>query len=78
MGIKGAAGRLYWDGVRQIIVGTGGAELYNPAGTSPILEVEDHETFGVLQLSLDPGSYSWEFLPAGTGTFTDSGTTSCH
>ena len=65
-------------GVRQFVVGTGGAALYTPTTTLPIVEAEDHATHGVLRLDLAPGSYSWQFLPAGSGTFTDSGTSACH
>ncbi len=65
-------------GVRQIVVGTGGAALYTPATTLAIVEAEDHVTHGALRLDLAPGSYSWQFLPAGSGTYSDSGTTACH
>ena len=65
-------------GVRQLVVGTGGAPLYTPATTLPIVEVEDHVTHGALRLDLAPGSYAWTFLPAGSGTFTDNGTSACH
>jgi hypothetical protein len=64
-------------GIRQIVVGTGGKSLY-PIGTRRgTSEVVDNTTLGVLRLTLDPGSYDWEFLPA-VGTFTDAGQTACH
>jgi hypothetical protein len=65
-------------GIRQFTVGTGGRGhdvLYDPA---PNLEVRDNTTYGVLKLTLEPGSYSWEFVPANGGTFSDSGSASCH
>jgi hypothetical protein len=69
-------------GIRQFTVGTGGGEgLYSfdsiPAGSN--LQVRDNRTFGVLQLTLRDGGYDWKFIPAhGFGTFTDSGSGSCH
>jgi hypothetical protein len=65
-------------GVRQFVVGTGGTGLYTPTGTSPILDALDNSTHGVLKLDLSPGGYAWQFMPAGTGTYTDSGSDTCH
>jgi len=68
-------------GVRQITVGTGGGEgLYTlPDTRPPNLEVGNSTTFGVLKLTLKDGGYDWRFIPApGEGTFTDSGSGSCH
>jgi hypothetical protein len=65
-------------GIREFVLGTGGAYVDYPFGTIlPNSEVRDNQTFGVLKLVLNPDSYSWEFLPAGDGTFTDSGSTYC-
>jgi hypothetical protein len=36
------------------------------------------DAFGVLRLTLDAGTYSWEFVPVVPGQFSDSGTGSCH
>jgi acid phosphatase type 7 len=60
-------------------VGTGGAGLYDP-GTSlaPNSELLETGTHGVLKLTLSWSGYAWQFLPAGDGTFTDSGTGACH
>ncbi len=67
-------------GIRQFIVGTGGVGHY--AGVrSPRLpnsEVFDGTTWGVLKLTLGPGTYSWQFIPVAGETFTDSGTGQCH
>ena len=65
-------------GVREFVVGTGGASLYSFTGWPALLEVRDNTSYGVLKLDLAPGSYSWQFLPAGGGQFTDSGSTACH
>lgn len=66
-------------GIRQITVGTGGGEgLYAFGPTVPTLEVRNNDTFGVLKLTLKNGGYDWRFLPAAGGTFTDSGSGTCH
>jgi alkaline phosphatase len=66
-------------GIRQFVVGTGGAELH-PVG-EPIegSEVTENTTFGVLELTLLADEYRWRFLPVPGGSgFTDSGSASCH
>ena len=63
-------------GIRQFVVGTGGGGVYRfntPAANS---ERRDNATYGVLKLTLKPGAYDWEFLPA-SGTFTDAGSGTC-
>lgn len=65
-------------GVRQIVAGTGGRELYPWAATRTGSEVKNNETFGVLKLTLHPGSYDWEFIPVEGGTFHDRGSDKCH
>jgi hypothetical protein len=66
-------------GVRQFIVGTGGA-FFTGLGTSFDANSQAHQnnTYGVLQLTLRSGSYDWKFLPEAGKTYSDSGTTSCH
>lgn len=63
-------------GIRQFVVGTGGAGVYKFARLVPTSEVRDNQSYGVLKLTLSPASYDWEFVPA-VGTFKDSGTASC-
>lgn len=65
-------------GIRQFVVGTGGAQLTSFGTALPNSEVRNSDTFGVLKLKLNPLSYDWEFLPASGGGFTDSGSTSCY
>jgi hypothetical protein len=66
-------------GIREFVAATGGAGLYAWESESPIVEVRDNTTHGVLRLSLLPGSYSWQFLPVpGPTGFTDTGTAACH
>jgi hypothetical protein len=62
-------------GIRQFIVGTGGALLYPPP-IAPNSEVRFSE-FGVLRLVLRSEGYDWQFVPA-RGTATDFGVASCH
>jgi hypothetical protein len=67
------------DGIRQFVVGTGGAFFTGGLGTRiPQSEVAQNDTFGVLFLTLHATSYDWRFVPEAGKTFTDSGTTSCH
>ena len=67
-------------GIREFVVGTGGAGLYSfDFGTiKPNSEVRNDHTYGVLKLTLHPTSYDWQFVPVAGKTVTDSGSTSCH
>ncbi len=64
-------------GIRQFVVGTGGAQL-----TEPVRRIHGSEVvltkFGILRLTLEPVSYRWEFLSAEGGAVLDSGFESCH
>jgi hypothetical protein len=68
----------YENGTRNFIVGTGGASLRGIYSTSQNSEVIDSSTFGVMNLSLGDGWYSWKFIPVSPDGFTDSGTQNCH
>jgi hypothetical protein len=64
-------------GIRQFIVGTGGKShsvINAPIANS---EVRNNDTYGVLKLTLNPTSYSWQFTPDTAGKFSDSGSASC-
>ena len=65
-------------GIRQFVVGTGGAALSPLEGTKPNSEVQNDDTHGVLKLTLHSTSYDWEFVPIAGKTFTDYGSDSCH
>ena len=65
-------------GIREFIVGTGGAESQNPDHVRANSEVRNGTTPGVLKLTLDDGGYAWEFVPIAGMTFRDSGSGSCH
>jgi len=64
-------------GIRQIVVGTGGATLRDFEFIQPNSEVRDHETWGVIKMTLYPDSYDWEFIPMPGQTFTDAGSSPC-
>ena len=65
-------------GIREFIVGTGGANHTSFVTMAANSEVRNATTFGVLKLTLRASSYSWQFVPEAGQAFTDSGTTSCH
>jgi hypothetical protein len=64
-------------GIRQITVGTGGAELYPFTTILPNSEVRDNADHGVLALRLGARGYRWTFI-AVSGAVVDSGSGSCH
>lgn len=72
----GAADPEY--GVRQFVVGTGGAGLYPMGDAQPNSEARQSDTHGVLALTLRPTSYDWEFVPVSGGTYNDAGSGTCH
>lgn len=72
-----ASGEASADGIRQIVVGTGGAGLRPFDKVKPNSEVRNDDTHGVLELELSEDGYEWEFVPVAGGTFTDSGSDSC-
>ena len=65
-------------GIREFIVGTGGANHTSFVTVAANSELRNSSTFGVLELTLHPTSYDWNFVPEAGQTFTDSGTTACH
>jgi hypothetical protein len=64
-------------GIREFVVGTGGHALTSFGTIQPNSQVRNDATFGVLKLTLDVGSYSWQFLPIAGKTFTDTGSGTC-
>ena len=72
-----SSGRLDPTGVRQFIVGTGGALHETFKGKpAPHSQVRKDQTLGGLTLTLHPGGYDWRFIPT-AGGFTDSGSDTC-
>ena len=67
------------NGIREIVVGTGGRS-HDPLGlATPNSEQRNSDTFGVLKLTLSPEKYTWEFIPVnGEEGYHDSGEGTCH
>jgi predicted phosphodiesterase len=68
---------LEGEGIRQIMVGTGGRNLYDfvePYETGHEVGVRD---FGYLKLKLRKNSYSWQFIDI-HGVVRDRGSSACH
>jgi len=65
-------------GIRQFVVGTGGASLSPLRARKSNSEVSDNSSYGVLKLVLKDIGYEWEFLPVEKDGFTDSGAALCH
>ncbi|MGI8692133.1 MAG: metallophosphoesterase family protein [Geodermatophilaceae bacterium] len=70
------SGSLAANGIRQFVVGTGGRSLDGFPNIQPNSQAR-HELFGVLQLTLYPQAYHWEFIDE-SRTVRDSGTTTCN
>ncbi len=66
------------DGIRQLVVGTGGAGGGSEISHTDALNLQRVKigVYGVI--SLRANSYAWKFVPIAGKTFTDSGTTDCH
>ena len=67
------------NGVRQFIVGTGGA-FFTGLGTGfdDNSQAHQNDTYGILKLTLNSTSYDWQFMPEAGKSYSDSGTTACH
>lgn len=65
-------------GIREWVVGTGGANIGTSTAAPATLEVANGTTWGVLKLWLDTDGYYWKFIPIAGQTFTDMGYTACH
>jgi peptidoglycan/xylan/chitin deacetylase (PgdA/CDA1 family) len=66
------------NGIREFIVGAGGAPLDTPSTELPTSQVLNNTTHGIIKLTLHNGSYDWQFINDGESGFTDSGTATCH
>jgi len=65
-------------GIREFVVGTGGAKLTRLFLRKGNSEVADSSTHGVLKLLLRDNGYEWEFLPVAGSQFSDRGAALCH
>jgi hypothetical protein len=66
-------------GIRQFIVGTGGARGEPQHGPDePRVQAKKVGAPGVLKLDLGSGFYHWRFVPVAGRHYTDSGRARCH
>jgi len=65
-------------GIRSFVVGTGGAGVDHFRRPIPQSEVRYNGGPGLLKLTLRPGGYAWEFVPATPTRFGDRGEGRCH
>jgi len=65
-------------GIREFVVGTGGAEHYWVDQVRWASQVRNARTFGVLRLDLGADTYGWRFVPVAGSSFSDSGFGRCH
>lgn len=66
-------------GMRQFVVGTGGAPLRTTQGyRTSHSQVLIENVHGVLDLKLHPASYDWQFIPEPGKSETDSSSAVCH
>lgn len=64
-------------GIREFIVGTGGAGGGSWVATAPNSETHAVSVLGVMQVTLHAASYDWKFIPIPGTSYTDSGSDSC-
>jgi len=63
-------------GIRSFVVGTGGRHLYS-LRPDPRRRAASDGTWGLLQLTLRPGAYSWRFIPVAGRRYRDAGSGVC-
>jgi acid phosphatase type 7 len=64
-------------GIRQFVVGTGGAPLLAFKTTFRNSQFRYNKSHGILKLTLSDGSYGWKFI-AVSGAVIDAGQATCH
>lgn len=72
-----ATGEPAGGGIREFVVGTGGAQLYRFGTPLPASEARAETTFGVLELVLRPDGYDWSFRGALGSPYQDAGSGPC-
>jgi hypothetical protein len=75
---QNASGGSSSTGVRQFVVGTGGAFFTGFSTIVPNSQVHKSNIFGVMKLTLHSNSYDWSFVADPSTPYSDSGTGSCH
>ena len=64
-------------GVRELVVGTGGAPLFGFANVRDLGSQRRLKRHGILTMRLRPRRYNWRFIAVG-GRVRDAGATDCH
>jgi chitodextrinase len=75
-----ANGNAMATGAAEFILGMGGrgeGAIAPPSQRLPNSQAGQSGTFGVLQMTLQDGSYGWNFLPIAGGSFADTGSAAC-
>ena len=65
-------------GIREFVVGTGGASLEALGTIQPNSEAVQNSAHGVLRLVLRSTGYQWKFFSEAGQTFADTGSAPCH
>jgi Calcineurin-like phosphoesterase len=65
-------------GITQFVVGTGGGHFTGLGSPGPNSLSQQKNVFGVLELTLQDGSYKWAFRADPSTPFSDSGSQDCH
>jgi hypothetical protein len=65
-------------GVREFVIGTGGAPTYPFRLIKPNSEVRNNNSHGVVRFNLAPGRYSWRYEAIAGSSFSDTGSGQCH
>lgn len=76
--LQSPAGKADLNGIREFVVGTGGAGQRGFGTIRANSKVRNSGAFGVLELTLGAHSYGWRFIPVPGSTFTDSGVQATH
>ena len=66
------------DGIREFVVGTGGAPLREFGRVAANSVARSAAAHGVLKLTLGAGGYTWAFVPVPGKTYADAGSAACH
>jgi chitodextrinase len=65
------------NGIRQVLVGTGGRAFYAITGSHAQLQASNADSHGVLKLTLTATGYTGDFMHS-SGSFTDTFSGACH
>ena len=76
--LQNPSGQADPNGIREFVVGMGGAPLYAFTSIVANSEARNDTTYGILTLTLHAHSYSWQFIPQAGKTYSDSGTQATH